>query len=316
MARILLTGSTGFVGPALAQALAAAGHTVTAAGRTQPAETTGISAYVPVGPQHRHTDWQGALQGIEVVVHAAGHAHAESRSQQAQDLIHEVNVLGTERLARQAAAAGARRIVYLSSIKVFGEDSGDAPYTAGSPLRPADPYGVSKVAAEQRLAEIAQGSGMQAVIIRPPMLIGARSKANLVRLIQLVRTGLPLPFASVQNARSVLSVSNLAELVALCVTHPRAAEAPLLAADAVAPSTPQLIRWVASALQREPRLVRCPPALLLGVARAVGLRDLMRRLISSQALDYRATTALTGWTPRRPPEQAIRDAVVTLRGMR
>jgi len=308
MPRILLTGASGFVGPTVAQRLTAAGHEVIAAGRRAPPPGTAIARYVPVPTQDAATNWRPALSGIDVVVHLAGHAHASSRSPAARRVIQAVNVEGTEKLARDAAAMGVRRFIFLSSIKVHGEDSGTQPFRPSDPLRPQDPYGESKAMAEARLRAIGSASGLEVAIIRPPLIIGARSKANLARLEQLVRSGLPLPFASIRNTRSLLSLDNLADLIAICVAHPRATEAPLLAADAAAPSTPELIRWIASALHRPARLFRCPPRVLETLARPLGLGSLMLRLTRSLAVDASTTTLLTGWVPARSTLDTLRTA--------
>jgi nucleoside-diphosphate-sugar epimerase len=309
MPSILLTGTSGFIGPPVARRLGAAGHELTAGGRTPPPAEAAVDRWIRIPTQDAETDWRAALSGTEVVVHLAGHAHASSRSPAARRLIQTVNVEGTERLAREAAAMGVRRFIFLSSIKVHGEESGPQPFRSRDTLRPEDPYGESKAMAEARLHKIGSTSSMQVVIIRPPLVIGARSKANLARLEQLVSSGLPLPFASIRNTRSLLSLDNLADLIAICVDHPRATEAPLLAADAAAPSTPELIRWIASALHRPARLFRCPPALLEAVARPLGLGDLMLRLTRSLAVDASTTTALTGWVPTRSTLDTLRVAL-------
>jgi UDP-glucose 4-epimerase len=309
MTRILITGASGFAGPTIAARLAAAGHVLVAAGRSQPPDSAAIRRYVPVPDQTAATDWSAALDGVEVVVHLAGHAHAESRSAAARRLIHSVNVEGTEALARQATARGVRRFIFMSSIKVHGEESpSDRPHRASDSPHPADPYGESKAEAEARLRRIAAETGLELVVIRPPLLIGPGSKANVARLIQLVRSGLPLPFASIRNRRSLLSLANLADLVAVCVNHPRATEQPLLAADAGAPSTPELIHWVADALHRPARLFPFPPALLEIAAAPLGLRGLVTRLTRSQALDYTMTTALTGWMPAVATRVGLKEA--------
>jgi nucleoside-diphosphate-sugar epimerase len=241
-------------------------------------------------------------------VHLAGHTHAPSRNADAAAAIRVVNVEGTQALAAQAAAAGVRRFVYLSSLKVHGEESAARPHRATDALCPADLYGKSKAEAELRLREISAATGMELVIIRPPLLIGPESKGNLAKLVHLVRKGVLLPFASVRNQRSVLSLSNLAELIALSLAHPRATEQPLLAADAVAPSTPQLIRWVAEAVHRPARLFPFAPGLLELAAAAVGMEPAIRRLTRSQVLDATLTSELTGWSPRVSTLETLKAA--------
>jgi UDP-glucose 4-epimerase len=309
MTRILITGASGFAGPTITRRLAEAGHELVAAGRSRPPGDAGIRRHVEVPEQSAGTDWSAALEGIEVVVHLAGHAHAESRSEAARALIHSVNVEGTEALARQAAARGARRFIFMSSIKVHGEESGERPHLATDPPRPGDAYGASKAEAEARLKHIATDTALELVVIRPPLLIGPGSKANVARLIRLVRSGLPLPLASIRNRRSLLSLANLADLVQICIQHPCATELPLLAADADAPSTPELIRWVADALRRPARLFPFPPVLLELAATPVGLRGIVTRLTRSQALDYSTTTKLIGWTPKVTTRATLAGAI-------
>jgi nucleoside-diphosphate-sugar epimerase len=173
-------------------------------------------------------------------------------------------------------------------------------------LRPDDIYGESKAEAEALLRHACSSGRMELVIVRPPLIVGPGSKANVARLIQLVRSGLPLPFASVSNRRSILSLANLSDLLVTCITHARATEQPLLAADAIAPSTPQLIRWVAEALQQPARLFRCSPRFLELAVTPFGLGPMMHRLTRSQELDSSATTALVGWRPRLTTLDSLR----------
>lgn len=294
------------MGPAVARALLESGHTVHATGRRAPDHTIAFSSWSNVPDQTAASNWSSALNGIDVVVHLAGRAHVPGNSAEARAQIWTTNVEGTLRLAQQAAVAGVRRFVFLSSLKVHGDESGERPHVATDPMRPSDIYGQSKCEAERRLREVAAASRMQLVTIRPPLIVGPGGKANVARLMQLVGSGVPLPFSSVRNRRSILGLGNLADLVALSVTHSRAIEQPLLAQDAIAPSTPQLIEWAAEALQRSVRLFRCPPRLLEIGAAPFGLGPMMRRLTRSQELDASATTALIGWRPRLTTLQSLR----------
>lgn len=305
--KILLTGATGFIGPAVARALVSSGHTVRAAGRRAPHHTIPIAGWTHVPDQTASTNWSTAFDDIDVVVHLAGRAHAPRRSADARTKIWSTNVEGTERLARQAASAGVRRFVFLSSLKVHGDESGEQPHIATDPMRPTDIYGESKRDAELRLLDVAAASPMELVVIRPPLIVGPGGKANVARLMQIVRSGAPLPFGSVNNRRSILGLSNLADLVVLGVSHPRAPEQPLLAADAIAPSTPQLIQWMAMALNRTARLFRCPPRLLELTAAPFGLGPVVRRLTRSQEVDASATWTSVGWQPRLTTLQSLID---------
>jgi nucleoside-diphosphate-sugar epimerase len=298
MSRILLTGPTGFIGPSVARALLAQGHAVYAAGRSEPDARISFANWSKVPHQTVATDWSAALRGMETVVHLAAIAHVPGHSVDAQAMIRAVNVHGTQALAQQAAAAGVRRFVFVSSIKVHGDQSGLRPHCAGDEPHPDDIYGASKAEAEALLRDTCASGHMELVIVRPPLVVGVGGKANVARLMRWVGSGMPLPFGSVRNRRSILGLDNLADLLVLAVEHPRAIEQPLLAADEIAASTPQLVRWMAQALRRPARLVRFPPRLLEIASAPFGLRETVQRLTRSQELDPSVTTSLIGWRPR------------------
>jgi len=260
---------------------------------------------VAVGDIGPATDWRAALEGARCVVHLAARTHVMSES--AADPLAEyrrANVAATVRLAREAAAAGARRLVFMSSIKVNGEST-QRPYTEADPPRPEDAYGVSKWETEQALAGVAAATGLEVVVLRPPLVYGPGVKGNFLRLMRLVARGVPLPLASVANRRSLIYVGNLADAVVAAIDAPGAAGRTLLAADAEDLSTPDLVRAIARSLGTRARLLPCPPALLnLGAALA-GRRAVAARLTGSLQVDASALRRELGWRPRATLAQGL-----------
>ncbi|WP_338845898.1 NAD-dependent epimerase/dehydratase family protein [Massilia sp. W12] len=288
--RILVTGAQGFVGAALCASLRQQGHQVMALARRPAPDTICLE----MGPQ---TDWSPHLAGVEAIVHCAARVHLmQDAASDPLAAYRAANCAATLQLARAAAAAGVQRFVFLSSIKVNGEESAQA-YRADTPPAPQDPYGVSKWEAEQGLLALAQRSALQVCIIRPPLIYGAGVKANFRQLLNLVRRGLPLPLANIDNRRSLLYLGNLLDLISLCLQHPQAANRTFLASDGEDVSTPQLIRTIAAAQGRSVRLLPCPPALLALVCRLLGRSSAWQRLAGSLQVDSSAARDLLGWTP-------------------
>lgn len=292
--KVLVTGAAGFVGRHLCARLRAAGVTVhEAVRRVEGAARPGVFAVGDIGPG---TEWGPALEGADAVVHLAARVHMMSDA--AADPLAEyrrVNVEGTLRLARQAAAAGVPRLVFASSVKVNGE--GTPPGTAWretDPPAPADPYGVSKHEAEQALAATA---GIETAVVRPPLVYGPGVGANFLRLMGAVHRGVPLPLGAVDNRRSLVYVENLADVLALCVSHPHAAGGTFLVSDGPPLSTPELIRALGRALGRRPRLVPVPCALLRGAASLVGRGPAVERLCGSLVVDDSYVRAALDWRP-------------------
>src|SRR5688572_24337057 len=238
--RVLVTGASGFVGRALCEHLEQHEFAVRRALRRAPAGSVGEHCVVgEIGP---HTDWQSALRGVHLVVHLAARVHVMKDT--ATDPMAEyrlVNVGGTRRLAQAAAAAGVRRLVFLSSIKVNGEAAAQV-YTERDEPRPNDRYGLSKWEAEQTLSDIAAKTGMEWTVLRPPLVYGPGVGANFLRLMQAVGHRRPLPFAAVHNLRSLVFVGNLVDAVRICLTHRAAANVTFLVRDGEDVSTPELAR--------------------------------------------------------------------------
>lgn len=295
MARILVTGAAGFIGRALCRTLAARGHQVVAAVRNgaSPVENTELHVLGEFAPD---TDWAPALSGVEIVVHLAQHAHRKSGGFE-----HEPATAAA--LAWAAAAAGARRIVYLSSIKAMGDATGPGhPFRAEEEPRPQDPYGRGKLATERALAAV---PGIELAVIRPPLVYGPGVGANFRALMRLVASGTPLPFAAIDNRRSLVFIDNLTDLIALAAFHPDAPGRALLARDGADVSTPALIRMLAAALGVSARLFPLP-----GIGRVVPA------LAQSAQIDDAATRARLGWSPPVTTEEGLAATAASFRAAR
>jgi nucleoside-diphosphate-sugar epimerase len=290
--KILVTGGTGFVGRVAVPALQAAGHAVRLALRTSGAAAPVES--VVVGDLGPATDWERALEGIDAVVHLAARVHVMRDHAGSAEEFKRTNTEGTLRLARAAADAGARRFVFVSTIKVNGELTTTQPFRADDEPHPSDDYGRSKLAAELGLREI---PGIEPVIIRPPLVYGPGAKGNLARFCRLARSGLPVPFGAIDNRRDLVGVANLASLIERCVLHPAAPGAVFLAADGEPLSTPQLYRTIAEALGRPSRMIHVPVALMRAVARPLGFGAELDRLTQSLELDAAKTRERLDWQP-------------------
>ena len=298
--RVLVTGASGFVGLALLQRLKqSVDHDVRGVLRSEtPVLSVGTDITVVPGLDV-DTAWQEALAGINVVIHTAARVHVMNDT--LADPLAEfrrVNVEGTLNLARQAADAGVRRFIFVSSIKVNGEDTPHGkPFTEDDTPAPVDPYGISKREAEERLRQLAAETGLEVVIIRPPLIYGPGVKANFLNLLKIVDKGLPLPLASITNARSLLYLGNLIDAIVLCIDHPQAAGQVFLVSDGEDVSTSELIRRVATALDRRARLLPFPPSLMRLAGKLTGKSMAVDRLLGSLVIDSGKIRRELGWTP-------------------
>lgn len=306
---VLVTGAAGFVGTALLTHLVETRKfQARAAVRSESSVTPiGIERFVrDVGP---HTDWLPAVSGAEVVVHLAARVHLMRDA--ASDPLAEfrrVNAEGTINLARQAAAAGARRFVFLSSVKVNGEAGS---FRESDPTAPSDAYGLSKREAESGLKQVAVESGMEVVIIRSPLVYGPGVQANFRALIRGVTLGIPLPLGAVDNRRSLVALDNLVDMIVTCIDHPAAANETFFVSDGEDLSTSQLIRRLARAMGRPARLIPVPTPLLTTTAALLGKRDVSQRLLGSLQVDISKARELLGWVPPVSVDEALRRTVAT-----
>ena len=293
MAKVLVTGASGFVGSALVPALAAAGHRVVRVVRRG-----GAPGDLVVSDMIGWNPSPGELAGLDCIVHLAARAHVMGDTADSLALYRSVNVETTRKLARAAADCGVRRFIYMSSVKVNGERTFERPFTEVEAPRPEDAYGISKWEAEQALRKATAGSRMECVVLRPPLIYGAGVKGNFLRLLQAVARGVPLPLASVRNRRSLLYLGNLADAIASCIDYPAAAGRTYLVADGEDVSTPGLIRAIAAALGRPARLIPFPPVLLQAAAAMLGKADAAARLLGSLQIDAGSIQRELGWRPR------------------
>ncbi len=290
---IAVTGANGFVGAAVVAALARSGRDVRPIGRHPKA---GMVAVGDIGPD---TDWSQALQGVTSLVHCAARVHVMKETQaDALAAFRSVNVAGTQRLAEQAAGAGVQRFVFVSSVKVHGESTQPgAPFRATDTPTPLDAYGQSKWEAEQALWAVCRATGMQGVVVRPPLVYGPGVRANMARLMKLVASGLPLPLGGIRNRRSLVALDNLSDLLVSCIDHAAATGRTFLASDGEDLSTPDLIRQMALAMGRSARLIPVPVGLLRLGGQLTGQSAEVARLVDSLQVDLSTTKKVLSWSP-------------------
>ena len=288
-AQLLVTGAGGFVGSHLCRALN--GRPRTLSSRSDPAH------------------WAAALQGCHGVVHLAARVHVMQDA--AADPLREfrqANVETTLALARHAAQAGVQRFIFISSVKVHGEFTRPGqPFRADDPSAPQDAYGISKMEAEAGLRAIAQDTGLEVVIIRPPLVYGPGVKANFASMVRWLQRGVPLPLGAIHNQRSLVALDNLVDLIITCIDHPAAANQTLMVSDGEDVSTTELLQRMASALGRPARLLPIPESLLRWGATLAGKQDVAQRLFANLQVDAEPTRQLLGWKPPVCLDQGLRQ---------
>lgn len=308
--RILVTGATGFIGRAVVAHAAHAGHFVRAVVRsndvglgTSGAEIVGVP---DIGPD---TEWGDHLREVDSVIHLAGRAHV-MREESTDPLasFRRTNVGGTLRLARAAAVSRVRRFVFISTIGVNGDRTTTKAFSEDDAPHPRSPYAISKWEAESALRSLAEQTGMEVVIVRPPLVYGPRAPGNLGRLIETIRRGLPLPLGAVSNRRSLVALDNLTNFILTCVERPAAANETFLVSDGHDLSTTELIRGLAAAMGRRIVLLSLPTGLLTVGAAIAGKRSLAQQLLGSLQIDISKARQVLGWTPPVTVDEGLRRA--------
>lgn len=305
--KILLTGASGFLGSHLVRSLTE--HELTVIGRT---EVTGVEKFIcrTLAPD---TVFRGCFHDVECIVHSAARVHI--MKDEVSDPLTEyrkVNVKGTLNLARQAAGQGVQRFVFISSIKVNGEQTlSNRPFFADDAPNPKDAYGISKYEAEEGLKALAAETSMEVVIIRPVLVYGPGVKANFRSMMSWMNKGVPLPLGSIRNKRSMVALDNLVDLITTCIDHPAAANQTFLVSDGEDLSTTELLERTAQALGTTSRLLPFPARLLEWGAGVLGKRAVAQRLCGSLQVDIRHTCETLGWQPPVSVDQALKKTADT-----
>jgi len=315
---ILVTGANGFIGWALCAGLCADARHVRGAVRSpQKAETLPkkVSPVIikSIGPQ---TDWSEALTGINTVVHLAARTHVlKDAAADPLAAFREVNLKGTARLAGMAAQSGVRRFIYMSSVKACGENR-RLPYSEDDQPEPQGPYGISKWEAEQALHKIADKTGLEVVVIRPPLVYGPGIKANFLRLFKIIERGVPLPLAGVENRRSLIYMENLVEAVLKCILHPKASGETYFVSDGIDFSTPELIRKIAAAMGKPARLFYSPSFLLKAAGTFLCKSGQVDRLTGSLTVDSAKIREELNWKPKYSIDKGLAETARWYKALR
>lgn len=322
---ILLTGATGFVGNAvLKQLMQQPEVAVRTYGRRAPAgvrydraadASPQLMSHV-TGEISAAADYAPALVDVDVVIHCAAQAHVMNYSDNnGIDIYRDVNVDGTLHLARQSIMAGVKRFIFISSIKVNGESTSHGrPFSHNCDAAPEDAYGCSKQAAEDGLRHLAANSGMELVIIRPPLVYGPGVKGNFSSLLALAKKNLPLPLGAIHNQRSMVALDNLVDLIIICIRHPQAVNQTFLVSDGDDISTTQLLVMMTLAAGKSPRLLSVPMSWLRLLGRVIGKRAVIERLCGNLLVDISYTKEILGWQPPISVEEGIRRCFIKDKG--
>jgi nucleoside-diphosphate-sugar epimerase len=310
--RVLVTGANGFIGKAVCADLPARGYRVLGAVRrisdvAQPAGTQ----HLTMGEIDEHTDWTIALAGVDSVVHLAARVHFMHET--AADPLTEfrrVNVALSLNLARQAVIAGVRRFVFVSSVKVNGENTPfGQPFTAEDMPQPLDPYGISKAEAEQALMQLAERTGMEVVILRPVLVYGPGVKANFQVMMRWLGRGAGLLLGALNNRRSLVALDNLVDCIATCIHHPAAANQIFLVSDGEDLTVADLLRRTSNAFNQRAILIPVPKFVLKVAGRILGREDIVQRLCDTLQVDISKTRRMLDWEPPVSIDASLRKTV-------
>jgi len=297
--KVMVTGAGGFIGQKLCSVPEDSEFEIVPVFRThQPNRGKGIRNAVVSNIVDASTDWTNELIDVEVVVHLAARVHV-MHGGEAGDLarFREINVEGTRNLAEQAAESGVKRLIYLSSIKVNGEQTNNQPFSADQAPNPEDSYAISKMEAEEALRKIQKTTNMEVVIIRPPLVYGPGVKGNLLALVNMIKKGIPLPLSTVDNRRDLVSIYNLCDLIRVCIRHPAAPGNTFLVSDNESISTNELIRYIAKGLNRHARFFPVPIWALKYLAGLFGKKAKVEKLIGNLQIDMSSTQQVLNWNP-------------------
>lgn len=294
---LLVTGATGFIGTRLTSLLLSQG--------------VEVRQNVAIGCISDVTDWAQSLRGVDAIVHLAARVHVmKDQSDNPLAEFRRVNVAGTLNLAQQAAAAGVKRFIFISSIKVNGEQTQKGrPFTEKDIANPLDNYGTSKHEAEEGLRLIAKDTGIEVVIIRPVLVYGPGVKGNFLSMLFWLRKGIPLPFGSISNARSLVALDNLVDLIITCLHHPAAANQTFLVSDGEDISTTQLLQYTALAMGVSSRLVPVPALMIEVAAKLLGKGEVAQRLCGNLQVDINKARRLLGWVPPISVKEGLQRTV-------
>jgi nucleoside-diphosphate-sugar epimerase len=313
MKKICITGANGFVGKSLCKALISSNNSIKALARRMDSSLNSLKVeYIQIGDISLDINLKEYLVGCDCIVHCAGKAHIMNDTSNL-DAYQSVNIVGTKNLAEQAVLAGVKRFIFLSSVKVNGESTGNSDdpkiFTNDDTPNPQDNYAISKFEAEKALWEIASKTNLEVVIVRLPLVYGKSVKGNLKSLIKLINYKIPLPFADIKNKRSLIGIDNLVDVLIRCIEHPKAAGKTFLVSDGEDLSTSELINVIASGMNRSVRLFWLPRALLKFFGFILMRQDQIDRLIGSLQIDNSYARKILNWTPPVSVEEGIRKMV-------
>jgi len=313
MKKILVTGASGFIGKTLCNKLIKLSFNVQGAVRSLDSLTFDYNfKAVTVGEIGANTNWINALKDIDCIIHCAGKAHSISKKNNI-NMYHSINTEGTKNLAEQAVKAGVKRLVFLSSVKVNGESTGktfnNKIFTNKSVLNPKDAYSISKFESEKLLWKISSKTDLEVVVVRLPLVYGYGVKGNLMRLIKLIKSGIPLPFDLIKNQRSLIGIDNLVDLLVRCIEHPDAKSKTFLVSDGEDLSTPELLKNIASAMGRSAFMFPFPISLLKFFGFVLGKSSEIDRLTGSLQIDNNYTKKILNWSPPISVQEGIKRMI-------
>jgi len=308
-ASVALSGSSGFIGARLLQSLHSKHVSLGVFGRKFKFRKNTSFYFLDISDAKFFVESQ--VEGYDVFVHCAARAHVMDESEANPLATYlKANTYSTLRLAEQAAAAGVKRFIYLSSIKALGESTSlGSPFSHDSPLAPEDDYGVSKARAEEGLRDIAERTGMEVTIIRPPLVYGKGVKANFAAMMDLAKKNLPLPLGSIKNKRSMVALDNLVDLIVTCIDHENAGNRTFMVSDDKDVSTTELLQAMTRAHGKTPRLIPCPPSLIRLAATTLGKKAVAERLLGSLQVDIQYTKEQLNWTPKVKMADVLKEMV-------